>query len=151
MKKNQEQIDYCNILTTNTREIYDKIGSVFCPCLNEKVTFNAKGFHHLLYEPIGTPRSVKEKIHKLILFPLAIPVIKNAKKVDEERTLILPNRKKSIHPKNAKYTALVATVGKNRDVKVKVILLKIGHGKLIFWSIMRLTKGKNKNQKTSRK
>ena len=42
MKENQEQIDYCNILTANTREVYDKIGSIFCPCLKENVTFNAK-------------------------------------------------------------------------------------------------------------
>lgn len=148
MKENQKQIDYCSILTTNTKEFYDKIGTLFCPCLNENVTFNAKGFHHLLYEPIGTPRDIKERIHKLILFPLAVPVIKNAKKIDEERTAILPSRKKLIPPKKAKYTALVVMVGKNRNVKVKVILLKIGNGKLIFWSIMRLTKGKNNNQKT---
>lgn len=148
MKENQEQIDYCNILTANTREVYDKIGSIFCPCLKENVTFNAKGFHHLLYEPIGTPRDIKERIHKLILFPLAVPVIKNAKKVDEERMMILPSRKKSVAPKKAKYIALVAMVGKNRNVKVKVILLKVGNGKLIFWSIMRLTKSKNNHQKT---
>lgn len=139
MKENQEQIDYCNILATNTRDIYDRTDTIFCPCLNENITFNAKGFHHLLYEPIGTPRDVKERIHKLILFPLAIPVIKNAKKIEEERVMILPNRKKSVAPKKAKYTALVAMVGKNRNVKVKVILLKVGNGKLIFWSIMRLT------------
>ena len=78
-------------------------------------------------------------------------MIKNAKKIDEARKMILPSRKKSASPKKGKYTALVAMVGKNRDVKVKVILLKIDNGKLIFWSIMRLTKSKNKNQKTPRK
>ena len=42
--------------------------------------------------------------------------------------------------KKVSYIALVSNVGKNRNVKVKVILLKAGNGKLIFWSIMRLTK-----------
>lgn len=144
VKENQKQIDYCNILITNTKDYYDKIGTIFCPCLKKYVTFNAKGFHHLLYEPIGTPRDIKERIHKLILFLLAVPVIKNATKIDEKRTGIVPNRKKSAPPKKADYTALVAMVGKNKNVKVKVkvILLKVGTGKLIFWSIMRLTKGK---------
>ena len=62
-------------------------------------------------------------------------MIKNAKKIDEARKMILPSRKKSASPKKGKYTALVAMVGKNRDVKVKVILLKIDNGKLIFWSM----------------
>ncbi|MCX6736610.1 MAG: hypothetical protein NTW73_00765 [Candidatus Parcubacteria bacterium] len=135
---NQGSIDYCKTLITSTRQIYDSIGSIYCPILNEKVIFNARGFHHLLYGHDGTPRNVSEKIYKLILFPLAIPTIKNATFINEERDIEMRiNRKKNALLKKGKTYALTATVGRKKPVTVRVIILKIGVGKLMFWSIMK--------------
>ena len=135
---NQNSIDYCKILTARTCQIYDSIGSIYCPILKEKVIFNARGFHHLLYGPDGTPRNVRERIYKLTLFPLAILTIKNATSVDEERDIgVRTSRKKNALLKKGKTYALTATVGRKDPVAARVIILKIGTGNLIFWSIMK--------------
>ena len=85
MQSRKNQIEYCNELKVSTREVYNNVGKIFCPILNVDIVFNAKGFHHLLYKPDGTARDVNEVIYKLKLFPLAIPVIKNAIGISEER------------------------------------------------------------------
>jgi hypothetical protein len=106
--------------------------------LKEDVIFNARGYHHLLYNSDGTARDVREIIYKLTLLPLARPVIQNATGVAEERNVkIRDGRKKSSKIKDAKTYALTANVGRKNPVDVRVILIKIGNGKLMFRSIMR--------------
>ena len=76
---------YLEKLTRKTRKKYDKIKKIKCPCIGSDVVFNAKGFNHLLREVTGRDRTIKEKIYKLKLFPLAIPTIKNCKTINEIR------------------------------------------------------------------
>lgn len=124
-----------------TRELYDKIGSVYCPCLSADIVFNAQGFHHMEYDGGGTPRLLKERIFKLKLIPLAIPVLKYTDTIHEYKKDKQPkNRKKGAIQKDVEFWSLVASVGKNRDVKVKVVLKRVGNGNIIFWSIMKLKK-----------
>ncbi|MBI3442589.1 MAG: hypothetical protein HY007_02385 [Candidatus Sungbacteria bacterium] len=106
--------------------------------MKEKIVFNAQGFHHLFYEPDGTARNIGEIIYKLTLFPLAIPVVKNATSIAEKRSAeVRKSRKKRAPLQKAKYYALVAKVGTKNPVAVRVILRKVGGGNLIFWSIMK--------------
>lgn len=143
MKLSQEeqakQIEYCNLLTLTTRTAYDAIDRVFCQILQKNIVFNAKGFYHLRYKPDGTARTVAERIYKLSLFPLAVAVIKNAISIDEERNiLIFENTKKGAKKIKAKQIALVATVGKNRPVSVRIIVIEFENSlNPIFWSIMK--------------
>ena len=132
-------IERCKALTTTTRETYNTIKSVSCPVLEVNVVFNSKGFRHLLYKPDGTPRDVSERIFKLTLFPLAVPVIKNAVGIDEERdvTIRSSRKKKDKKLKKGKTFALVAKVGKKNPVSVRVIVLQVGTGNHIFYSIMK--------------
>ena len=133
-----ERIDYCNSLIASTRAAYDVVGSVYCPILKGRVKFNARGFHHLLYDHDGTPRTANEKIYKLTLFPLAIPTIKNATSISEERQIrVKASRKKDAMLKDATQYAIVATVGRKRPVAVRVIIMQIGTGDPMFWSIMK--------------
>lgn len=133
-----EQIKYCAILTASTKVVYDGVGTILCPILKEDVVFNSRGFHHLQYDSDGTPRDIGEVIYKLTLFPLAVPTIKNATYVAEERdVMVRPDRKKGSKLVKGKTYALVAKVGRKRPVSVRVILLKIGNGKLMFRSIMK--------------
>ena len=128
---------YLEKLTRKTRKKYDKIKKIKCPCIGSDVVFNAKGFNHLLREVTGRDRTIKEKIYKLKLFPLAIPTIKNCKTINEirqEKNATVDREKKK---KDATYWSLIHNVGKKRDTKVKIILRKIGDGKIIFWSIMK--------------
>jgi len=138
MESNQKQINHCKTLIINTKATYNSIKKIYCPILEEYVVFNAKGFHHLLYKPDGTARDIVEKIYKLTLFPLAIPVIKNSIGITEERNIeIRENRKKNAKIKKGKTYALVAMVGRKKPIAIRVIILKVGNGNFIFWSIMK--------------
>lgn len=121
---------------------YGLLKSVYCPCLKETIHFNTDGFHHLRFEISGRERSKTEQIYKLNLIPLIIPVIKNATKIDEYRTnSVRIGRKKKALIKNVEYWAMIAIVGLG-NTKTKVILRRVGTGKIVFWSIMKLTKQK---------
>lgn len=138
MKSKPEKIEQCNLLMSAQKVFYDSIEKVYCPILKEDVIFNSDGFRHLLYESNGKPRTVSEKIYKLTLLPLVIPVIKNAIGVDEERNIDIKYGRK-INSKTKKGTAyaLVAKVGRKDPVSVRVILIKVGDGKLTFRSVMK--------------
>lgn len=128
-----------NLINTTAKITYSSIGSIYCPILDKNIVFNAKGFHHLHYKPDGTPRNTAEKIYKLLLFPLAVPVIKNAIGIYEERKIEIPNsRKKGAKKIKATQYALTATVGRKNPIEVRVIILEIENGENpIFWSIMK--------------
>lgn len=131
--------EHCKLLTTTARAAYNVVKKVFCPILNKEVVFNSKGFHHLQYKPDGTSRTTAEKIYKLTLLPLAVPVITNAIGINEERNIKLRyGRKKESKIVNAKQYALVAMVGKKNPIEVRVIILDIENSQNpIFWSIMK--------------
>lgn len=134
----KEKIKYCNTLKINTRKIYNTIKNVYCPVLETKIIFNSVGFHHLIYKPDGTSRKISEVIYKLKLFPLAVPVIKNAMGISEERNVkVRISRKNKSRFKKGKAYSLVAKVGKKNPVSVRVIILRVGNGKFIFYSIMK--------------
>lgn len=142
MTKNpQETIEHCRFLTTTTRGFYSSIKSVSCPVLMTNVIFNSMGFHHLRYKADGTPRNVSAIIYKLNLLPLAIPVIRNAVGIDEERNdivICINPRKKNKKFIRGKTLALVAKVGKKNPVPVRVIIfLRYSTGEYIFYSIMK--------------
>jgi len=137
-KEKEERRKRCELLSTSTKVSYKEVGSIECPILGTNVVFNRKGYHHLHYKPDGTSRNIEERIHKLTLFPLAIPVIKNAVGIDEERDVeIRASRKKGAEMKKGKTYALVAIVGKRNPVAVRVIILRVGDGNYVFWSIMK--------------
>ena len=137
-KNDPEQIEYCNILASTQRTVYDTIRSVYCPILRVDVVFNARGFHHLLYDSSGTARNVCERIYKLTLMPLVIPVIKNALSVKDERDVsVRISRKKNSLKKDGKTYALSSIVGRKNPVAMRVIILRIGTGNYMFRSVMK--------------
>jgi hypothetical protein len=128
------------------KKLYDSIGVVYCRHLDVDVTFNAKGFHHLFYEGDGTPRDKKECIYRLKLLPLIVPVIKYANEFIYEERETKTSRKKEAPIKLIKYWALIAWVGRDRNVQIKVVLRKIGNGQIHFWSVMKLKERNKKHQ-----
>lgn len=139
---------YLELLSLRRTE-YKSYSAPYCLALREYVSFNSDGFNHLRFRTDGTPRKSTEQMYKLGLLPLVIPVIHLAVRVDQyERRLAPIGRKKKDTRKVLKevqYWSLVAVVGK-QSVKLRVILRKIGDGKLHFWSVMKLGEGQ-KNQK----
>jgi hypothetical protein len=138
-EEQDKQIEQCNLLSSTARVSYNAVDRVFCQILQKNVVFNSKGFHHLHYKPDGTARNVPERIHKLTLLPLAVPVIRNATSIAEEREITIPeNRKKGAKKIKAKQYALVSTVGRKNPVAVRVIIMETENSQNpIFWSIMR--------------
>lgn len=128
MSTHAERKIYRDELKQYTKEKYDKIKKVYCFCLKEYVIFNSKGFHHLLYDTQGRARTINEQIYRLNLFPLVIPVIKKTKKIASYK----------LNKKNIGDWTLIEKVGKNNDVKIKVILRKRGNGNITFCSVMKM-------------
>lgn len=98
-------------LLNEKRVWYKAVRKSYCPILNENITFNAKGFHHLLFDGLGHPRSRKERMYKLELLPLAIPVLKTATSIYEYEP---PKFSKSLN-KNVEYWILKEVVGKQKN------------------------------------
>lgn len=140
---------YLELLTLRRTE-YKSYSAPYCLALREYVSFNSDGFNHLRFRTDGTPRKQTEQMYKLGLLPLVIPVIHLAMRVDQyERRLAPIGRKKKDNRtviKEVEYWALVAVVGK-QSAKLRVILRKVGDGKLHFWSVMKLGENPKNHQK----
>ena len=130
-------------LKKQRRSQYKKYIKCCCPALKDIIHFTSDGFYHLRYKVSGRQRTIKEQMYKLGLLPLVIPVIKNAKKIDfykQANTSIgRKKRKGKIVKKDVQYWSLVELVGKQK-IKIKVIVRRVGTGKIIFWSVMKYRK-----------
>jgi len=138
----------CNHLRKEVEEIFKKNPEIYCPYFQEKVVLNSDGFHHLRYSS-RSERSKQEQILKFSLFPLAIPVIRQSGTVQEYRKGFIQIRKSGKDRlsllKQAEYWAFIAIVG-DPQIKIRVILRRVGDGKIIFWSIMPAVKLKNRDR-----
>jgi len=120
-------------LLEKRRKWFKSIKKVYCPILKEEVHFTSKGFYHLTY-PGGKMRPIKEQMYKLGLLPLVIPVIKNAKKIEKyEKSLV--------KGKEVELWILKEIVGRQGTL-IKVVLRRVGTGKIIFLSVMKKRKKK---------
>lgn len=112
------------------RAWYKVIRKKYCPILKTDVFFTSKGFHHLLYDGLGHARSNKERMYRLGLLPLAMPVLKCAQRVEEYK----PSAYSKSLNKNVEYWSLQAIVGKQNTL-VTLVLRRIGTGNITFYSI----------------
>jgi hypothetical protein len=121
---------------------------VYSFVLQKEITFNSDGFNHLRFNVDGTPRNPREQMYKLGLLPLVIPTIKKATGIKKYTRLFAPiGRKKKKGAKIMKeleYWALESVVGQ-QNVKIRVIIRKIGTGNIHFWSVMKIGEKKSKN------
>lgn len=117
-------------LINEYRTKYDSIGRVSCKILNCDVHFNSDGKLHLLYKSNRKKRSVAEQRYKLNLFPLVIPVIKNANTIQDWRFA------NEVVDKDVQHYALVHKVGKGK-IPVRVIIRRTGDGQFNFHSVMK--------------
>lgn len=119
-----------NELIREKRTWYKAVRKSFCPILKEDVFFTSKGFRHLLYDGLGHARSRKERMYKVGLLPLVIPVIKSATKIDDYK----PPAYSEKLGKMIEFWALQSVVGKQKT-QVTVVLRKIGTGNIHFYSV----------------
>lgn len=119
-------------LLNERKDWYNNIKRIHCPCINEDVIFNSKGFHHIKYDGSGRARSKKERMYRLGILPLAIPVIKCATKIHE----YIPPKELNKLEKPVEYWALREKAGK-QSTTITVILRRIGSGNITFYNIMK--------------
>lgn len=124
------------------RVIYGAQKSAYNPYFRNQVIFNSDGFHHLQFSD-RRERNKKEQLLKFSLLPLAIWIIKNSGTIQEYRKGLTTIGKKSKNgltaAKITEYWGLVAIVGENQ-IKIRVVLRKIGDGNIVFWSVMPFSK-----------
>lgn len=123
------------------RTWYKAVKKSHCPILNEDIIFNSKGFHHLLFDGLGHARAIKERMYRLGLLALVIPVIKTAKSIHKYNP---PKYSKSLN-KNVEYWVLKEIVGK-QNTTITVILRRMGTGNIAFYSVW---KKKDRNKQKS--
>lgn len=127
-------LDWDDIPTDNlpkarhvARLLYNRIGRVSCPALNnEAVVFNAKGIHHLVYKPM---RDATELIERLGLLRYAEEVITHPDAEVVYRNIQERGRRDI----NAHYWTLRKLIN---GWIVKVVIKQEGCGQKFFYSIM---------------
>ena len=126
-------------LLTKRRSWFKSIGCLNCPILDKDIYFTSKGFKHLLRDGTGRSRSIKDRMYRLGLLPLVIPVIQTATSVYDYR--------KDTTKKGKKYEIweLKEFVGKNTDNRplVSVVLRRNGTGKIFFYSVRKKRQNNN--------
>jgi hypothetical protein len=117
------------LLIEEYRKKYDSIGRVHCKIMNTDIYFTSEGKNHLIYKENRKKRKAKEQRYKLKLFPLVIPVIKNASDIKGWRFASEPTQG------DVQHYSLVSNVGK-QPVPVRVIVKRTGDGQFNFHSVM---------------
>lgn len=111
------------------KSFYDKIGDIFCPYFKEKVHFGYLGWRHLFFKG-KKGRSKLDQFMRLKLLDISPKVISQSHTLQEleHLTRIVDNQ-----PKKVMFSGFIAIF---ESKKVKVILRKVGNGKLEFYSLI---------------
>jgi len=138
--------DVSGILTrqgNKAKNIFNETKSIFCSFFDKKIILNSDGLHHLKYSS-RKERPKQEQLLKLNLLPLGLKIIGRAGTVQEYRANLIkigqPSGLSRLYStKKVEYWGFVAichTKRKDYDIKIKVILKRIGNGNIHFWSLM---------------
>jgi hypothetical protein len=132
---------YCS-LRDRAKNLFNRNPQIRCPYFETDVVLNADGLHHLRYSD-RRERSKQEQMLKFHLLPLALQVIRKAGTVQEYRRIwqpVGPAKADGMREgKDVEYWGFVAIIGRRPD-KIRVIVRRVGTGKLTLWSVMRGSK-----------
>lgn len=135
-----EGADELHNLVKENRSLYEKRECIQCPFFGAIVTLTSDGFNHLLHKPNRQPRNVNEQMLKLRLLKRGLKIIGKAGTVQEHRIRIekigKPARDGFTKTKTVEYWAFHDIVGRSKRFILRVIIRRIGDGKLHFWSVM---------------
>jgi hypothetical protein len=124
------------------KAIFTAQENVFNPYLKSQVIFNSDGFHHLQFSA-RRERNKEEQVLKFNLLPLAIDVIKQSGTLQEYRKMPVAVGKKGKdgfrRTKEAEFWGFFAIM-RQSQIRIRVILRRIGDGNIIFWSVLPHTK-----------
>lgn len=117
---------------------YKRIGKVHCPYLKTKVSFNSKGFRHLIYKAGHKKRDKQSQIMRFKLLGKAHEVLKITTTLQEYQSeskemLVKEYNQKVNKIVTVKYFGFIAIID---NWKFKVIVKKVGNGNPFFWSVI---------------
>lgn len=118
--------------------LYAHTRPILSPALGERVSFTAEGFNHILFKGSRSERERPSQIMRFKLLPRAIRLIEHANTFQEFEEMsreyeVKVRKKRRLKTKLVRYWGIIAIF---EERKIKVILRKIGNGKLHFWSIV---------------
>ncbi|MEK7586720.1 MAG: hypothetical protein AAB453_02520 [Patescibacteria group bacterium] len=133
-------MDDLHDLIVKSRELYQIKNEIPCPFFSGVVILNSDGFNHLLYKANRLPRNVSEQRLKLNLLKRALAVIQKAGTLQEYRIRLEKigqmGKDGFTKAKNVEYWAFHDLFGKERKFLIRVIVRRVGDGKIHFWSVM---------------
>ncbi len=120
-------------------ESYSNFGEVWCPYLQEKIVFNAKGKEHLKFKAKYRARSNLDQYVRFQLLKYAPEVIKKSHTVQGlSRTrsfeVMRSNHKNEQILVDVAYFEFVAIVAEK--TRVRIVVKQIGSSQPYFWSII---------------
>ncbi len=122
------------------RIVYEAQETIHCPFFEGPVALTSDGFNHLTHKPNRAPRNVNEQKLKLRLLKKALRIIRKAGTVQEYRkgmeTFGLPAKDGFTKMKQIQYWAFHDIVGEKKQFLLRVIVRRVGDGKIHFWSVM---------------
>jgi hypothetical protein len=119
------------------RSSYKKIGNIYCPDLQDKVTFSSVGFKHLIWKG-NAARLKTDQQRRFKLIPVAAEILKKPGTLvaNEDRTF-QKTKNKGIISKTAHFWAFE---GKHEEKTVRVIVRQFEGGQKHFFSVFEANK-----------
>ena len=122
------------------KSAYSAQETILCPFFEGPVALTADGFNHLTHKPNRHPRNVNEQKFKLRLLKKALRVIRKTGTLQEYRREMIkfgePAKDGFTKMKQVEYWAFHHIVGEKKQFLIRVIVRRIGDGKIHFWSVM---------------
>lgn len=132
------------------KEIYTTQRTIYSPYFKSEIILNSDGFHHLQFSA-RRERPKEEQVLKFTLLPLGLRIIKQAGTLQEYRKLLCPSVENAGKPRTMKMVEWWGFIAIfiEQDIKVRVILRRVGNGNITFWSVMpysKLSRGNHKQK-----
>lgn len=129
-----------NELKNFTELEYKKIISVYSPALQTEIIFNADGWHHLRYDSTRSERNKKVQQGKFIHLSKAVEILKISTTIQEYRRQICaigkPDKSGFHKTSTIEYFGFIAIINLIKQMRIKIIVRKIGNGQYHFWSVI---------------
>ncbi|MDB5265986.1 MAG: hypothetical protein JWM39_699 [Parcubacteria group bacterium] len=126
-KKLKDLIDLC-------RKEYKSWKPVYCGPLKSYVYFNMKGFNHLRFSADNRARNPDVVLNRVRLLEFVPEILRSAKVIEGYRYRKIWN---------TEYWSFVATVH-NQQHPIRVVVRRVGNGKIHFLSVMKKEKSLQK-------
>ena len=121
------------------RQLYSAQPLIHSPFFNGDIVLGPEGFRHLQVSARGD-RTKEEQIQRFALLPLALQILKTATTLQRYRkrpgTLYAQGETRALKERKMVQWWCFTALFFSRALRVKVVVRKVGDGKLHFWSLM---------------